>query len=116
MFIKHRKQKRVGQNLCIPNRLPIIVLCYTLFGLTFKKLFTLLKLKVFVMAEFIKIYPENPNPKAIKQVVDVLKRGGLIIYPTDTVYGLGYDITNTKALERVAQIKGVKLEKANFSF
>lgn len=68
------------------------------------------------MAEFIKIYPENPNPKAIKQVVDVLKRGGLIIYPTDTVYGLGCDITNTKALERVAQIKGVKLEKANFSF
>jgi len=68
------------------------------------------------MAEFIKIYPENPNPKAIKEVVDVLKRGGLIIYPTDTVYGLGCDITNHKALERVAQIKGVKLDKANFSF
>ncbi|HPF98009.1 MAG: L-threonylcarbamoyladenylate synthase [Flavobacteriaceae bacterium] len=68
------------------------------------------------MAEFVKIYPENPNPKAIKQVVDVLKRGGLIIYPTDTVYGLGCDITNHKALERVAQIKGVKLDKANFSF
>lgn len=68
------------------------------------------------MAEFVKIYPENPNPKAIKQVVEVLKRGGLIIYPTDTVYGLGCDITNHKALERVAQIKGVKLDKANFSF
>lgn len=68
------------------------------------------------MAEFIKIYPENPNPKAIKEVVDVLKRGGLVIYPTDTVYGLGCDITNHKALERVAQIKGVKLDKANFSF
>ncbi|HZW62949.1 MAG TPA: L-threonylcarbamoyladenylate synthase [Flavobacteriaceae bacterium] len=68
------------------------------------------------MATLLKIYPENPNPKAIKQVVDVLKKGGLIIYPTDTVYGLGCDITNTKALEKVAQIKGVKLEKANFSF
>lgn len=68
------------------------------------------------MAEFVKIYDENPNPKEIKRVVDVLKKGGLIIYPTDTVYGLGCDITNTKALERIAKIKGVKLEKANFSF
>ena len=68
------------------------------------------------MAEFIKIYPENPNPRAIQQVVDCLKRGGLIIYPTDTVYGLGCDFTNIKALERVAKLKGVKLEKSNFSF
>ncbi len=68
------------------------------------------------MAEFIRIYEENPNPKAIKKVVSVLKEGGLIIYPTDTVYGLGCDITNTRALERVALIKGVKLDKANFSF
>jgi len=68
------------------------------------------------MVQFIKIYEENPNPKAIKKVIDVLKKGGLIIYPTDTVYGLGCDITNTKALERIAKIKGVKLDKANFSF
>lgn len=68
------------------------------------------------MAEFIRIYEENPNPKEIKKVVNVLKKGGLIIYPTDTVYGLGCDITNAKALERIARIKGVKLEKANFSF
>ncbi|WP_304145391.1 MULTISPECIES: L-threonylcarbamoyladenylate synthase [Mesoflavibacter] len=68
------------------------------------------------MADFIRIYEENPNPKAIKQVVEVLKKGGLIIYPTDTVYGLGCDITNTKALEKIARIKGVKLDKANFSF
>ena len=68
------------------------------------------------MAEFVKIYPENPNPKAIEKVVNVLKSGGLIIYPTDTVYGLGCDITNIKALERIAKIKGVKLEKSNFSF
>lgn len=68
------------------------------------------------MAEFIKIYPENPNPKAIQRVVNILKNGGLVIYPTDTVYGLGCDITNIKALERIAKIKGVKLEKSNFSF
>ena len=68
------------------------------------------------MAQFIKIYEDKPNEAAIAKVVKVLKDGGLIIYPTDTVYGLGCDITNTKALERIAKIKGVKLEKANFSF
>lgn len=68
------------------------------------------------MAEFIKIYEENPNPKQINRVVQVLKKGGLIIYPTDTVYGLGCDITNTKALEKIARIKGIKLAKANWSF
>lgn len=68
------------------------------------------------MAEFIKIYEENPNPKEIKKVVDVLRKGGLVIYPTDTVYGLGCDITNARALEKIARIKGIKLEKANWSF
>ncbi|MCF8321799.1 MAG: threonylcarbamoyl-AMP synthase [Flavobacterium sp.] len=68
------------------------------------------------MSQFIKIYEDKPSEAAIKKVVDVLKNGGLIIYPTDTVYGLGCDITNSKALERIAKIKGVKLEKANFSF
>ncbi|ATA69177.1 threonylcarbamoyl-AMP synthase [Capnocytophaga cynodegmi] len=68
------------------------------------------------MADFIKIYNENPNEREIAKVVQVLRSGGLVIYPTDTVYGLGCDITNTKALERIAKIKGIKLEKANFSF
>jgi tRNA threonylcarbamoyl adenosine modification protein (Sua5/YciO/YrdC/YwlC family) len=68
------------------------------------------------MSQFIKIYPDNPNEKEIARVVKILKEGGLIIYPTDTVYGLGCDITNSKALERIAKIKGIKLEKANFSF
>jgi len=68
------------------------------------------------MAQFIKIYEDKPNEAAIAKVVKVLQDGGLVIYPTDTVYGLGCDITNTKALERIAKIKGVKLEKANFSF
>ncbi len=68
------------------------------------------------MAHFIKIYEDKPNEAAVARVVKVLKDGGLVIYPTDTVYGLGCDITNSKALERIAKIKGVKLEKANFSF
>lgn len=68
------------------------------------------------MADFVRIYEENPNPKEIDKVIAVLKRGGLIIYPTDTVYGLGCDITNLKALERIARIKQIKLEQANFSF
>ncbi|WP_316739001.1 L-threonylcarbamoyladenylate synthase [Pedobacter aquatilis] len=64
----------------------------------------------------IKIYPENPNERAIEQVVEVLKKGGLIIYPTDTIYGLGCDITNPKAIEKICRIRGIKPEKANFSF
>jgi tRNA threonylcarbamoyl adenosine modification protein (Sua5/YciO/YrdC/YwlC family) len=64
----------------------------------------------------IKIYPENPSEKLIQQAVDILKKGGLIIYPTDTVYGLGCDITNHRAIERICKIRGIKLEKANFSF
>jgi len=68
------------------------------------------------MAQFIKIYEDKPSEAAIDKVVKVLKEGGLVIYPTDTVYGLGCDITNSRALERIAKIKGIKLEKANFSF
>lgn len=68
------------------------------------------------MAELIRIYEENPNPKQISRVVEALRDGALIIYPTDTIYGLGCDITNTAALEKIAQVRGVKLEKANFSF
>lgn len=68
------------------------------------------------MADFIKIYNENPNAKEIAKVVKVLKAGGLVIYPTDTVYGLGCDIMNSKALEKIAKIKGIKIEKAKLSF
>ncbi|MCR9182459.1 MAG: L-threonylcarbamoyladenylate synthase [Flavobacteriaceae bacterium] len=68
------------------------------------------------MAKLIKLYEENPNEKQITEVVKVLRNGGIIIYPTDTVYGLGCDINNNRALDRIAQIRGVKLEKANFSF
>lgn len=65
---------------------------------------------------FIKIYEENPNPKSIEQVVDILKKGGVIIYPTDTIYGIGCDITSQKAIERVCRIRGIKKEKSNLSF
>lgn len=63
----------------------------------------------------IRIYPENPNEKELLKVVDILRNGGVIIYPTDTVYGLGCDVMNKKAVERVARIKGLKPEKANLS-
>lgn len=68
------------------------------------------------MADVIRIYRDSPNPKQIARVVEVLRKGGIIIYPTDTVYGLGCDITNTRALERIAKIKGKKLGQANLSF
>ena len=68
------------------------------------------------MAQFIKLYDINPNPKEIAKVVSVLRDGGLVIYPTDTVYGLGCDITKTRALEKIAKIKGIKLSKARWSF
>lgn len=64
----------------------------------------------------IKLYEENPNPREIEKVLEVLRNGGIIIYPTDTVYGLGCDITNFKAVEKIAQYKNVKIEKSNMSF
>jgi tRNA threonylcarbamoyl adenosine modification protein (Sua5/YciO/YrdC/YwlC family) len=68
------------------------------------------------MAKYLKLYDENPNEKTINEVVKILRNGGLIIFPTDTVYSLGCDLHNPKALKKLAQIKGVKIEKANFSF
>ena len=64
----------------------------------------------------VRLYNENPNPRDIRSVVDILRQGGVIIYPTDTVYGLGCDLLNQKAVEKVARIKGIKTEKSNFSF
>lgn len=62
------------------------------------------------------MYNENPNARHVQKVAEVLRKGGVIIYPTDTVYGIGCDIFQQKAIERIARIKGVKTEKANFSF
>ena len=64
----------------------------------------------------IKIYEENPNSRMVQQVVQCLQKGGIIIYPTDTVYGIGCDIFQHKAVEKIAKLKGKKADKANFSF
>ena len=61
------------------------------------------------------IHPANPDPRKIAQVVECLRKGGIVVYPTDTVYSMGCDMLNSKALEKLALIKQVKLEKANFS-
>lgn len=65
---------------------------------------------------FINIHPKNPQPRKIQEVINILRVGGLVIYPTDTIYGLGCDITNHKAVARICRIKGVKPQRANFSF
>jgi tRNA threonylcarbamoyl adenosine modification protein (Sua5/YciO/YrdC/YwlC family) len=64
----------------------------------------------------IHIHPDNPQERLIRQVVDILKSGGVIVYPTDTIYGLGCDIFQHKAVERICRIKNVQPEKANLSF
>jgi tRNA threonylcarbamoyl adenosine modification protein (Sua5/YciO/YrdC/YwlC family) len=64
----------------------------------------------------IKIYPENPNTREVQKAAEILRNGGVIIYPTDTVYGIGCSIDKPKAVQRVARIRGINLEKANFSF
>jgi len=64
----------------------------------------------------LRIHPETPSQRQIEKVVECLYDGGIVIYPTDTVYGLGCDIFKSKAIERIARIKGIKPEKANFSF
>lgn len=67
-------------------------------------------------AEFIKLYEENPQRTKIEHIVDVLKKGGVIIYPTDTIYGIGCDLFNRKAIDRVRRMKGIKPKKFNLSF
>ena len=68
------------------------------------------------MSELIKLHPDNPQARKIEHIVNILKKGGVIIYPTDTLYGFGCDITNKKAVEKIARLKGIKPQKANFSF
>lgn len=64
----------------------------------------------------IEIHPDNPEPRKIQTVLECLQDGGLLIYPTDTVYGIGCDIHNSDAIEKLCRLKGVKPNKANFSF
>lgn len=67
------------------------------------------------MAKILRIYPENPQENLINEVIKTLNNGGLIIYPSDTIYALGCNIFDIKAMEKLAQLKKVKLEKAQFS-
>lgn len=62
-----------------------------------------------------KIYPDNPNPKEIAKVIDILQDGGLVIYPTDTVYAIGCDALNVRAVEKICRMKGVNPQKSNLS-
>jgi tRNA threonylcarbamoyl adenosine modification protein (Sua5/YciO/YrdC/YwlC family) len=64
----------------------------------------------------ITLHPDNPEPRKLKMIIECLRDGGVIVYPTDTIYGLGCDITQHKAIEKICQIKNIKPEKANFSF
>ncbi len=68
------------------------------------------------MAEFLTINPDNPQFNKIEKVVDMLRKGGLVIYPTDTVYGIGCDLYNKKAVEKLCRMKGIKANKINLSF
>lgn len=67
-------------------------------------------------ADFLTIHPHTPEPRKIQRVVDVLNKGGIIVYPTDTIYGIGCDLMNRRAVERLCQITGVKPQKMNLSF
>ena len=67
-------------------------------------------------AELLRIHPENPEIKKINRVVEVLRQGGVVIYPTDTVYGIGCDLMNKQGLSNLLKIKGLKAKKLNFSF
>lgn len=67
-------------------------------------------------AELIRLYEENPQHSKIERIVDVLKKGGVVIYPTDTIYGIGCDLFNRKAIDRVCRIKDIKPKNFNLSF
>jgi tRNA threonylcarbamoyl adenosine modification protein (Sua5/YciO/YrdC/YwlC family) len=67
-------------------------------------------------AELIKIHPQNPEARKISRVVDVLRKGGIIVYPTDTIYGIGCDLMNRKSIERLCQIMDIKPQKLDLSF
>jgi tRNA threonylcarbamoyl adenosine modification protein (Sua5/YciO/YrdC/YwlC family) len=67
-------------------------------------------------AEFLKIHPQNPEQRKIARVVEVLKNGGIIVYPTDTIYGIGCDLMNRKAIERLCKILDIKPHKLDLSF
>ena len=64
---------------------------------------------------YVRLFEDNPNEREVRRIVDLLRQGGVIIYPTDTIYAIGCDIHNIKAIQRVSTLRGVKAEKAHFS-
>jgi len=68
------------------------------------------------MALLLKIYPENPNERQLRAVVECLQDGGIVVYPTDTIYGMGCDIFKSKSVDRICELRGIKPGKATFSF
>jgi tRNA threonylcarbamoyl adenosine modification protein (Sua5/YciO/YrdC/YwlC family) len=69
-----------------------------------------------MQAQRIIIHPENPEPRKVRQVAEILRQGGFVIYPTDTVYGIGCDLHNRKAVDRLCQLRKIKPQKMNLSF
>lgn len=67
-------------------------------------------------AEYLEINPDNPQENRLEEAVEIIRKGGVVIYPTDTVYGMGCDLYNTKAITRLCQLKGIKPSKMNLSF
>ncbi len=63
----------------------------------------------------LKIYNENPNPREIDKVISILKDGGIVVYPTDTLYGMGCDALNVRAVEKICDLKGINPQKSNLS-
>ena len=70
---------------------------------------------IFVFVMLLKIYNENPNPREIEKVVSVLRDGGIVVYPTDTLYGMGCDALNVRAVEKICDLKGINPQKSNLS-
>lgn len=73
------------------------------------------RLSLYLQAMLIKLYNENPNPREIEKVVSVLRDGGIVIYPTDTLYGMGCDALNVRAVEKICDLKGINPQKSNLS-
>lgn len=80
-----------------------------------KQVWLFSRLSLYLCTMLVKIYNENPNPREIERVVSVLSEGGIVIYPTDTLYGIGCDALNVRAVEKICDLKGINPQKSNLS-
>lgn len=90
-----------------------MILCFFIF-ISAKNHVSSFGFILYIMS-LVRIYPENPNPKEIDRVVEILRAGGLVIYPTDTVYAIGCDALNVRAVEQICKIKDINPQKVNLS-